>query len=282
MEKSTRAIVRVIQQSMFPNEYTYLLRKKNHQPSLDSFPSKSSVIQLTPYLDDDNIMRVGGRLQASKHLTDQQKHPMILPKCFFSKLILRHLHKTLLHPGNSAMLSHSREEYWILGAKAMIRQVKHECLVCFPIKTKFPMQLMSDLPPARVNIDHPFTSTAVDYAGPLELRTSLTRKFSTVKAYIAVFKCMSTGAIHLEAVTSLSSAAFIATFERFISRRGLPSDIFSDNGTTFVGANSEFRRILQENEQSIGEFLKEKKLNGILPLHWLLMLVESTKALLNR
>jgi hypothetical protein len=106
----------------------------------------------------------------------------------------------------------------------------------------------------------PFTSTAVDYAGPLNLRSSLSKKSSMVKAYVAIFKCMATGAIHLEAVTSLSSDSFIITFDRFISRRGLSREIFSDNGTCFVGANNEFKRIFIEIEPQIGEFLKEKSI----------------------
>jgi hypothetical protein len=71
---------------------------------------------------------------------------------------------------------------------------------------------------------------------------------------------MATGATHLEAVTSLSTAAFITAFDRFTSRRGLARDIFSDNGTNFVGANNELHRILKEIEREIGEKLQEKSI----------------------
>lgn len=50
---------------------------------------------------------------------------------------------------------------------------------------------------------------------------------------------MSTKATHLEVVSDLTTEAFLNAFKRFISRRGKPSDIFSDNGTNFVGANRE-------------------------------------------
>lgn len=54
---------------------------------------------------------------------------------------------------------------------------------------------------------------------------------------------MSTKALHLEAVTELSTEAFIATLRRFVSRRGLCRNIFSDNGLNFVGANAYLRSI---------------------------------------
>jgi len=47
---------------------------------------------------------------------------------------------------------------------------------------------------------------------------------------------MATKVIHLEAVSDLSSDAFLAALKRFISRRGKCTNIYSDNGTNFVGA----------------------------------------------
>lgn len=65
---------------------------------------------------------------------------------------------------------------------------------------------------------------------------------------------MSVKAIHVELVSDLNAEAFIAAFKRFIARRGVCSDIFSDNGTNFVGANTELKRLYdlfkQEQEHS--------------------------------
>jgi hypothetical protein len=52
---------------------------------------------------------------------------------------------------------------------------------------------------------------------------------------------MSIKAIHLEMVTELSTAAFLSAFDRFVARRGLPQDVYSDCGTNFVGAAKEIR-----------------------------------------
>lgn len=47
---------------------------------------------------------------------------------------------------------------------------------------------------------------------------------------------MTVRAVHLEIVESLSSDSALMALRRFIARRGCPSRIYSDNGTSFVGA----------------------------------------------
>ena len=45
--------------------------------------------------------------------------------------------------------------------------------------------------------------------------------------------------MHLELVESLSSESFINALLRFWARRGDPKEIYSDNGTNFIGAYKE-------------------------------------------
>ena len=104
---------------------------------------------------------------------------------------------------------------------------------------------MSTLPVERCTPSRQFTFTGVDYAGPILVRASAGRGHKSHKAWIALFVCLSTKAVHLEAVSDYSSQAFLAALDRFISRRGLPSTIFSDNGPTFQGANSELKRAVR-------------------------------------
>ncbi|XP_015373324.1 PREDICTED: uncharacterized protein LOC107168431 [Diuraphis noxia] len=48
---------------------------------------------------------------------------------------------------------------------------------------------------------------------------------------------MTVKAVHLELVSNLSTEAFLAAFNRFVARRGLPVSVYSDCGTNFVGAS---------------------------------------------
>lgn len=93
------------------------------------------------------------------------------------------------------------------------------------------------MPAARINPSKPFTHTGIDYAGPIQIRVSKGRGNKSYKGYIAVFVCLATKAIHIEAVSDMTAEAFLAAFKRFTSRRGCCRHIYSDNGTTFVGAN---------------------------------------------
>ncbi|XP_011171896.1 uncharacterized protein LOC105204504 [Solenopsis invicta] len=99
---------------------------------------------------------------------------------------------------------------------------------------------MGELPDFRVNkTSRPFIHTGVDYVGPLLVRTSKGRGYKSHKSYIAVFICMTTKALHIELVSDYSAATFLAAYQRFIARRGAPSSLYSDNGTTFRGADQE-------------------------------------------
>ena len=63
------------------------------------------------------------------------------------------------------------------------------------------------------------------------------------KVYIAIFVCMSTKAVHMELVSSLTKDDCILALQRFIARCGMPAKIFSDNGTNFVGARNDLIKL---------------------------------------
>ncbi|KMQ90524.1 hypothetical protein RF55_9719 [Lasius niger] len=99
---------------------------------------------------------------------------------------------------------------------------------------------MGDLPKMQVShLPRSFSHCGLDYAGPVKVRASAGRGITSRKAYIALFVCLSTRAIHLELVGDYSTPSFLNAYVRFCSRRGLPHSMYSDNGTTFVGAEKE-------------------------------------------
>lgn len=122
---------------------------------------------------------------------------------------------------------------------------------------------MGNFPAYRIQQAIPFTFTGVDYAGYFEIKTSTRKNAPYIKGYIALFICLTTRALHLELVSDLSTTQFMKAFKRFIGRRGIPREMYSDNGTNFIGAareirenllaaikqkNNEFRALLLKNE----------------------------------
>ena len=71
-----------------------------------------------------------------------------------------------------------------------------------------------------------------------------------------MFICFITRATHLELVADLTSQAFVATLDRFIARRGAPSEVFSNNWTNSVGAQAEL--------QDLYKLMKDKARDSII------------------
>ncbi|XP_011687752.1 PREDICTED: uncharacterized protein LOC105449960 [Wasmannia auropunctata] len=224
--------LRSIQADMFPLELAALSRQS-------PLPKSSSLSSLNPYLDSDGLLRVGGRLRHAR-LPGATKNPIVVRSHPLLSLIIEHHHMRTLHAGPQLTLASLRSEFWLLRSRATVRSVLYKCIKCTRERAEVPVELMGDLPDVRVNrTSRAFVHTGVDYAGPIVVRTAPGRGHKSQKAYIALFVCLTTKAIHLELVTDYSSITFIAVYQRFVSRRGLPQSMYSDNGTTFKGADRE-------------------------------------------
>ena len=72
------------------------------------------------------------------------------------------------------------------------------------------------------------------------------------KTWICLFTCLSIRAIHLEWVLDLSASQFLNCLRRFVSRRGKPDVIFSDNASQFklvcTVVDREWRKVLKDKE----------------------------------
>ena len=133
--------------------------------------------------------------------------------------------------------------FLIPNLRNLLKNVSQSCLVCQKAYARPLSHLMGMLPTSRTTPAPPFHRTGVDFAGPLTLRLGHTRKPSLVKTYAVVFVCLTTKAVHLDLCASLSTQDFLAAFSRFVSRRGCPTVVYSDNGTNFHGAREEIRQL---------------------------------------
>ncbi|XP_060855473.1 uncharacterized protein LOC132933172 [Metopolophium dirhodum] len=256
-------------------------REELHALKAGKEVSRSSKLKsLYPLLRDDNLILVGGRLNHAK-LTEEQRHPMILPSDHkVTRLIFEDTHKRLLQQ----LLASVRQRYWPLRGRVMVRSVTTRCVTCIRARPTFSPPLMAALPKARVRPSRPFTVSGVDFAGPLVVRSGI-RRITGVKTWVAVFICFSTRAIHLEAVVGLTSGAFIAALRRFMSWRGKCSTIYSDNGTNFVGAQKELNSYIQNCDSQLAREGIEWKFNPPSAPHFGGLwesAVKSTKYHLNR
>lgn len=198
---------------------------------------------LHPFLDKNGLLRTGGRLENSD-IPLPQKHPIILAKkSHITELIILNEHIRLLHSGPKSLLANLNQKYWLINGIRQVKKVTHKCLVCFRLKAGAAKQLMGSLPQDRVTACRPFKKVAIDFAGPVQVKNSRIRKALVTKGYVCVSVCFVTKAIHLEITSDLTTEAFLASFKRFIARRGLPSDVYCDNGGAFLGARNQLAEL---------------------------------------
>jgi len=222
---------------------------------------RKGIARLSPFLDSFGVVRVGGRLQ-NTNWSERRRHPMLIPKeAHLAMLVTRHWHSYACHAGPRLLSALVQRRFWVVGIRLVVHRVIRRCTICARTKPVNPQPMMADLPRFRVQEAHPFSVVGIDYAGPLQMKELSLRKARIVKVYIAVFVCMTTKAVHLESVSAMSTEAFRLTLDRFVARRGLPSSIYSDCGTNFVGAAKQLRQLVNHPDN-------RDQLSGHLACEW--------------
>ncbi|XP_062557550.1 uncharacterized protein LOC134222414 [Armigeres subalbatus] len=257
--KADRTLIRLCQQECYPDEMTTLQSTTKRPETTMTVQKSSSLYKLTPWLDDNGIMRMRTRIAACHYATDDAKNPVILPqKHHITHLIVAHYHRKYHHHNHETVINEIRQKYRIPRLRVCYKQVRKDCQQCKNQHAVPNPPFMADLPPARLAaFARPFTHIGIDYFGPIEVTVG--RRVE--KRWIMLATCLTIRAIHLEVAHSLSTSSCIMALRNLMARRGTPQKIYSDRGTNFVGAN---RELMQSNEAMVEhEFVKEFGSSGI-------------------
>ncbi|XP_036342916.1 uncharacterized protein LOC118752165, partial [Rhagoletis pomonella] len=227
LDSAEKLLCRQAQAAFYASEI-HSLREKQ------MLPNDSTIRDLLPFLDGDEVMRVGGRIEAASHLPFEAIHPIILPtRHRVTALIVAYYHQRMKHQNTEATIGEIRQKFWVTKLRQVLRGVIANCQVCKLARSKPVTPIMAPLPADRLTpFVRPFTYTGLDYFGPLKV----------TKRWIALFTCLTVRAIHLEVAHDLSTDSCILTIRNFINRRGTPVRIRSDNGKNFVGADQIAKR----------------------------------------
>lgn len=222
------ALIYVVQRAVYAKEIASLSAGRSIQ--------SNNLRRLDPFIDETGLVRVGGRLN-NADIPYKHRHPVLLPSRHrFTDLLIDYHHSRLKHSGATALQAHLQREFWIQSARRSIRSRLRLCVPCFRTRPVHTEPKMAPLPKFRVQQVKPFAITGVDYAGPISLKGTRNRQSPSRTAYICLFVCMATKAIHLELSTDLTTECFLLAFTRFVARRGPVTEMHSDCGTNFVGA----------------------------------------------
>ena len=247
LEEAENEIIACVQRSGFEKEISSL-----------SELSKSNPLRKLRPIVHQGLLRVGGRLRNARENFDV-KHPIILPSSHHvTRLLIEDHHRLMGHSGMASTWTSLRQRFWIVKGAATVRKILGKCLFCRKRNASPGKQIMADLPEGRLSVNNPvFYVTGVDYFGPFEIKQGR----SYVKRYGCLFTCLSTRAVHIEVAPSLTADAFINALRRFVSRRGTPHTIHSDNGTNLTGGCKELRDAIRKlNESKVYAHLRKKNI----------------------
>ncbi|XP_057371747.1 uncharacterized protein LOC130692630 [Daphnia carinata] len=251
----TKCIVRA-KELAFAEE-VYALRKNLE------LPLRSKLRNFKPFLDEDGQMRIGGRILLAP-IDYAAKHPILLPASqLLTKRIIWDYHVRNIHVKTERLLTDLRSRYWILSGRKVVKSVLNNCWPCKRTSAKPSPPLMASLPVHRLT-PHlaAFTYTGIDYFGPLTVRVG-GRGRRHEKRWVSLFTCFTTRTVHLEVANGLSMEEFLLCFSRFVSLRGRPKVVYSDNGTNFVATEQELRQALKNLLLSTKNFRRQWLVNKL-------------------
>ena len=195
--------------------------------------------QLNIQKDDRGVYVCVGRIQGH--------YPIFLPSNnLFSEKLVMHAHKVTMHGGVGLTMTYVREGYWIPQLRKIAKRVRDRCHGC---KRSRAVPLgkppVANLPLERTEGSRPFEVVGLDYAGPFYYRASHKRE---AKAYLILYTCSLTRALHLEILPDQTADNFIPSLKRLIARKGRPRVIYSDNAQTFLAASKWLKRVLKNEK----------------------------------
>ncbi|XP_062708631.1 uncharacterized protein LOC134288289 [Aedes albopictus] len=247
IRKAEQFWFRQIQREAFTEEVDALSNQKEVSRS-------SSIFKLSPWLDSHGVLRMRGRTSHCAFITEEAKNPILLPRDHHvTMLIISYVHNKFHHHNHETVVNELRQRYWIPRIRVCYAKVRRNCQRCKNEHAAPSAPIMADLPPARLAAyARPFTHVGIDYFGPMEV--AIGRRVE--KRWTMLATCMTTRAVHIEIVHSLSTNSCVMAIRNMIARRGIPRRIYCDRGTNFIGTCRELGRVaeLQNLEAIMSEF----------------------------
>ncbi|XP_073821618.1 uncharacterized protein [Musca autumnalis] len=237
VQKAKLVLYKYAQKSCFPDEIWCL---KNNRP----LEKGSKLKPMNIYLDENEVLRVSGRAEMLSC-----NNAIILPNShYITFLVVQFYHQKFHHCMHEAVMSNIKSEFYIPRLRALYKSVRRKCQQCKNLAAVPCPPQMAALPSARVSsFERPFTYVGIDFFGPLYVTVGRHKE----KRWGVLFTCLTVRAIHIEVAHSLDTSSCIMCIQNFISRRGSPKEIYTDNGTNFKSVE----RMLQEERQHL-EFKK--------------------------
>ena len=160
LQNPERKIVKSVQREAFQREINLLRptveRTSQDRTSLKIVKKASTLYKMDPFLDNDGVLRVGGRLRNAE-IPAAAKYTVVLPKKgHLTRLIISHYHDSIYHQGrgmtDNQIISSG---FWIVGGSSAVADFIAKCVHCRKLRVAlqeqiFPKIEFSLLHPSRI------------------------------------------------------------------------------------------------------------------------------------
>ena len=210
---------------------------KHAQKSIDHLSNEQNLMK-----SEDGIFLISGRIRGYNPIFIPKLHPL-------AKVLVENAHRKTLHGGAATIICEIRKRFWIPQLRKIAKGVVHTCERCkrYRVKPLEPPQT-GMMPSFRTEFEPPFTVVGVDFAGPLHYKLEPYEVNKECphngKCYIALFTCATTRAVYLKLCRTAAQDEFQRILKEFVTRRGFPRMMVSDNAKTFE-ATSEWLKTLK-------------------------------------
>ena len=145
----------VCQRDCFLSEINIILSKGH-------LPKGNCLLPLSPFIDSEGVLRVGGRQEHST-LPYSRMHPIILHGSHHvTKLIIRYEHHRLLHGGATLVAASITRRFHIIRMRSSIRSIVRQCVPCRRQTLKTSKPILGQLPVERLTPGSVFDKTMLD------------------------------------------------------------------------------------------------------------------------
>ncbi len=156
----------------------------------------------------------------------------------FAYSIVNEIHwhnKVAKHTGVEKTTRYTLQYAHILEVRELIKSIRKSCVKCRLIAKKQLEVAMGPVSQFNLNIAPAFYISQVDLMGPLDSYHGANKR-ATMKVWVIVFCCCTTGAVDLKLMEAYTTSSFILGFKRFGCRAGFPKMLLPDQGSQLVKA----------------------------------------------
>ena len=207
--------------------------------------NKGKLQSLRPQKDKDGIIVLSSRAhEGLKSHYGNDTFPILTYQDPLSYIWMKTAHEED-HYGVTRTVARSRRRYWIVRARKLANKIRRSCYECRLLDKKMAMQQMAPLPLSRLSVSLPFDVTSLDLFGPILIKDSVKKK-TTKKVWGVIFTCASTRAVYMDLTEDYSTDEILTTIRKFVSVRGCPSEMISDQGSQLISAAKEIAELVKD------------------------------------